>query len=652
MAKYRSKTIITIGFSTILVLLIVLIAVWLKGVYDNSNRLHRLVDKQNETRQLSDMRDAAYRRAITIYRMLSLEDPFDRDEEYILFRELGSNFMVARDKLLKSDFSPGEKLAWENASPLISKGGQTQSKAVELAMEEKTAEAEQILRDEAMPIQDIVMEKLSLMFDAQRDTVEKVLEDATRENQTTYILIILLGTVALMLGVFMIFVVRRTGTTEAALVEQGERIRALYQVSTMPGLSLHEQVSETLKLGCRLLGMDYGKVCKIDLDNNTNTSLNAYGFHESDLIPGSSIDLDKTYCDITFIAKKPIAFHNVTNSPYKIHPCYKITRIKAYIATTIILNGKKFGTISFSSKNRKKMPFSETDKDLVSLIGSWVSVSLEREFAQMELEDARDKAEEANRTKSAFLANVSHELRTPLNAIIGYSELLHEEAEDSFNSTSKGFVSDIDKINLSGQHLLALINDILDLSKIEAGKMELNFEYFSFKSVLNDVVETIKPLLKANNNTLRTVCSDDINNIYSDSKGLKQILLNLLGNAGKFTSQGTISLVINKEIRSSKPWILISVKDDGIGMTKDQVARLFQAFSQVDAATTTKYGGTGLGLAISRRICELMGGEIEVNSKLEYGSTFTVRLPIHPIASEKPLKATANNEEVIPAEVN
>lgn len=645
MAKYRLKTFITAGFATILVLLIAIIIVWIKGAYDNSNRLHRLVDKQNETRLLSNMRDAAYRRAISIYRMLSLEDPFDKDDEYLRFRELGNNFLVARDKLLKKEFSAQEKQAWENAKPLISKGGRTQSKAVELAMEEKLEEAEQILLDEVMPIQDLVMEKLSLMFDAQRDAAEQVLEDATAQNQTTYILIILLGTVALMLGVFMIFVVRRTGTTEAALVEQGERIRTLYEVSAMPGLSHREQASETLKLGCRLLGMDIGKVCKIDPHSNTNTPLNTYGFQEHNLIPENSLDLDKTYCSITFVAKKPIAFHNADISLYKDHPCYKITPIKAYIATTIVLNNKKFGTISFASKNPRKEPFSETDKDLVSLIGSWVSVNLEREFAQLELEEARDKAEDANRTKSSFLANVSHELRTPLNAIIGYSELLREEAEDL---GSVEFASDVDKINSSGQHLLSLINDILDLSKIEAGKMELNFEYFPFRSLLNDVVETIKPLMKANNNTLQTVCAGDINEIYSDSKGLKQILLNLLGNAGKFTKQGTISLIINKEIRSGQPWMEISIKDNGIGMTEDQIARLFQAFSQVDPATTTKYGGTGLGLAISRRICQMMGGEIQVSSKLEHGSTFTMRLPIYPMTNSKPAHTIPINDEVAP----
>ena len=234
---------------------------------------------------------------------------------------------------------------------------------------------------------------------------------------------------------------------------------------------------------------------------------------------------------------------------------------------------------------------------------------------------ASAQAEEASQTKSKFLANMSHELRTPLNAIIGYSEMLVEEITDR---GTPELVPDVEKIHGAGKHLLGLINNILDLSKVEAGRMELFLETFEIAPLLKEVTDTLLPLVDKNHNRLAISCPDEIGSMRADVTKLRQSLFNLLSNASKFTQGGTITLAVEQ---LEPDWITFKVSDTGIGMTPTQQAKLFQSFSQADASTTRRYGGTGLGLVITRQFCELMGGSIQVESEVEQGTTFTIRLP-------------------------
>jgi PAS domain S-box-containing protein len=244
-----------------------------------------------------------------------------------------------------------------------------------------------------------------------------------------------------------------------------------------------------------------------------------------------------------------------------------------------------------------------------------------------ELLQARREAEAANSAKSQFLAGMSHELRTALNAIIGYSEMLEEEAEEAGQAA---FVPDLRKIRSAGRHLLALINDILDLSKIEAGKLELYPEPFDLRTIVGEVATTVAPLVGQNGNRLEVRCADGLGTMHSDLTRTRQVLLNLLSNACKFTQRGTIGLGAERERGADGgEWVVFRDSDSGIGMSPEQLGKRFEAFSQADASTARHYGGTGLGLAITRRFCRMMGGDVTVASEVGHGSTFTVRLPAH-----------------------
>ncbi|MEG4494371.1 response regulator [Microcoleus sp. D3_18_C4] len=264
----------------------------------------------------------------------------------------------------------------------------------------------------------------------------------------------------------------------------------------------------------------------------------------------------------------------------------------------------------------------------------------DRKQAESAMQLALEAAESANRAKSTFLANMSHELRTPLNAIIGYSEMLQEEAEELGD---EAFVPDLEKIRTAGKHLLSMIDDILDISKIEAGRMDLYLETFDIHTLIESAVATAIPLVEKNGNTLEVYCPDNLDTMHADMTKVRQVLLNLLSNAAKFTQNGKIAIGVerikNEQLKmknqdessqiliSNSEFLSFRVADTGIGMTQEQLQRVFQPFTQADASTTREYGGTGLGLAISQRFCQMMGGSIEVSSTLGAGTTFTVLLP-------------------------
>ncbi len=306
------------------------------------------------------------------------------------------------------------------------------------------------------------------------------------------------------------------------------------------------------------------------------------------------------------------------------------SQLTSDIVESLQREGRWSGEIDFVHKDGSQgvveavvVPLLDRNGQQVASIGVSHDIT-ERVRGERELYAAKEAAEAANRAKSAFLANMSHELRTPLNAIIGYSELLEEELAETEQAA---LAPDLAKIRQAGKQLLALINDVLDLSKIEADRMELSLERFDVGALLKDVIISGQPLFVENSNAFQLEVSDDLGTMYADSTKLRQVLLKLLSNAAKFTESGQISLFAWRERSNGADWIRFDVTDTGIGMSQEQVDKLFEPFVQADPSIERKRGGTGLGLAISQRFCQMMGGGISVESRLGEGSTFSVRLP-------------------------
>lgn len=409
----------------------------------------------------------------------------------------------------------------------------------------------------------------------------------------------------------------------ATLSQQSERLRALYETTSKPGLSLDDQIDAMLQHGCRFLGMEMAKVCHIDTAAGTNTFLYTYCEPGLNITPGTRVKLADSFCSIAVKNNGPTAISHVALSEYRSYPCYEFSHLEAYIAAQVRIQGEVFGTVNFASRTPCAVPFSERDNDLINLIGSWIGVTLERQFAQRELSVAKESAEAGSVAKSAFVANMSHEIRTPLTAIIGYADM-SLQADQSMQER----IHALKTIHRSGTHLLRIINDVLDLSKIEAKRLEVDQARCSLFELMDDVEALTR--MKATEKGLAFIVNYQYpvpTHIESDALRLKQILVNLCGNAIKFTEKGQVHVNVGYDRISEL--LTMEISDSGIGLTAEEMSRLFQEFQQADAQIHRKYGGTGLGLALSQHLATLLGGKITVASKKGVGSKFTLAITQH-----------------------
>jgi signal transduction histidine kinase len=347
-----------------------------------------------------------------------------------------------------------------------------------------------------------------------------------------------------------------------------------------------------------------------------------YGMDETIIaaIRDRHIHIGETAIGRAVAQRRPIQIPDVQKDPSSVLDVIVRAGFRAHLSVPLLATNRTVGALVVRRKQAGE--FSKNTIDLLQTFGTQSVLAIQNARLFHEIEEKGHQLAEASQHKSQFLANMSHELRTPLNAIIGVSEMLREDAEALKQDTEP-----LDRVLGAGRHLLVLINDILDLSKIEAGRMELALSSFALAPLIADVVKTIEPLAAKNGNKVGVDCNSGIGTMHADQMRLRQALLNLLSNANKFTEHGTITINARQGAENGRDWVTLAVTDTGIGMTPEQMSKLFQEFSQASSTTASKYGGTGLGLVISRRFCQMMGGDITVESKPGRGSTFTIRVP-------------------------
>jgi PAS domain S-box-containing protein len=421
--------------------------------------------------------------------------------------------------------------------------------------------------------------------------------------------------------------------TEVELRTQNTYLTALHEtaLALLSGQQIEQLLENILAQATRLAGTSHGYIYLFDSEKNQAELVVGLGLF-TDLI-GAKLKEGEGLGGTVWQTGEPLLVDDYRTWEYRAsNPIYDV--LGSVVAVPLTQGTSLVGVIGMAHVDSETQ-FQIAEMDLLSRFAALASVAIENarlyqslqdevaEHSQTakELKKAKEAAEAANLAKSTFLANMNHEVRTPLNAVLNYSELLQEEARDQ---GLDNFVKDLQKIHWAGSHLLEIVSDILDLSLIEAGQMQFNLEMIDIESVVEEVATKTRPLAEKRGNTMRIEYASNAGMIYTDPARFRQVLHNLLNNAAKFTEKGGITLIVKRE---DADWIRLSVQDTGIGIAPEQMGLLFREFSQVDASTTRKYGGTGLGLAISRRLCRMMGGDVTVESQIERGSTFTIRLP-------------------------
>ncbi len=420
----------------------------------------------------------------------------------------------------------------------------------------------------------------------------------------------------------------------AELTQSIAELRALGEVGSLVSSSLDLQtvLSTIVTHAVQLSSADAGTIYEFDESDDVFVPRANYGLSDEavTMLRDSKLRMGEGGVGRAAALREIVQIPDVEQDPtYRMRDVMRRYGFRALLAVPLLREGRVIGGFVIRRKTVGEFP-----QPVVSLLQSFAAQSvlaIQNARYFREIQDKSEALAAASQHKSQFLANMSHELRTPLNAIIGVTEMVLEDARDLKRDDE---IEPLERVLRAGRHLLALINDILDLSKIEAGKMDMHLESFPVAPLIEDIIKNIQPLAAKSGNELTVSCPAGVGTMHADQTRVRQALLNLVSNANKFTERGKVTVDVRRASEGGRDWITAAVKDTGIGMTPEQLGRLFQEFMQADASTTRKYGGTGLGLAISRRFCQMMGGDITVESEVGRGSTFTIRLPAEVLAAQ------------------
>ena len=617
----NSTKIIILAASTVFFLITCLVLFAAYNIDKSSQSLNHMDNHQEIQERLMTVKNSISNRAFILFKIHGTKVATERDKYFNEFQQQTQIFEQEKAALNESTHNHH----WQNIQVKVLENYSFQNQIADLLRYKDAKIVSSPIIAEFTNNQSKRMTEFNNLFNTKSDHAQHH-RNIVENNDSFRNILTAFGLFTIGIG---IMVTRSTvieiNKIEGNISSKTERIRELYKISGLP-ISIDEQIYEMLKLEAQVLDMEIGKVCKIEPEEDKNTFIHIYSIPSLNIPQGRVAKLERTFCSIAYKREEPLAIDHVAKSKYKNYMCYSYSKQESYIAHQVWVKGKLFGTISFSSSKPRKKPLTEVDKELIRLMANWVSVTLERKMAAEEMAKAKQIAEQASVEKSSFLANMSHEIRTPLTAIIGFADNLQ-----AGNYTDNQRTQWTGSIVRNSTHLHQIINDILDLSKIEAGQLEIEKNNISPSQILDELDSII------GSRTRDKGIEFNINyqfpypkTVLSDPTRLKQILINLCGNALKFTKEGSIT--IETYCVKSKHQLVFEVIDTGIGMSDEQTKKIFQPFSQADSSTTRKYGGTGLGLTISRQLTEKLGGEISCQSKTNGGSVFVVSVNTGPLS--------------------
>ncbi|MDH5217602.1 MAG: GAF domain-containing protein, partial [Gammaproteobacteria bacterium] len=558
----KSHKILIISFISTLAIFLGLLYITISATMHREEYISYIFAEREKTIAFSRLRDIANRRNIALHKMTVAEDSFERDKYFQQFIEAGNTGMNLRDNILQQYPSQRMTKIWDSLKPIFAEAKLASEKVVDLVQKERIKDAKNLLFIDVQNALEKLNQRINEIIENQNNLIDERITHNDEHKFISYSLIIIFFITFLLVAFLLQYTIRRTLKSEKQIVEQAKRIRSLYDITSLSMESFEEQVRKTLSLGCKVLGLEAGKVAKIDREEDTNeVEYLVYGDTSIDVREGDVLPLAHTYCDIPYRTEKPIAIHHASHSEYRNHPGYHRSDMETYIAVPIWVNNIKYGTVSFSGK-QPRLPFDEPEIDIVKLIAQWVSVNIERERYRLTELD-KQRADAANQAKSEFLAHMSHEIRTPLTAIIGFAD-----ASLDVDQSISERISALRTIANSGKHLNNIINDILDVSKVEAGKLQVESIECSITAILNEVQELMNYQAKSKGLKFNIEYKFPFpDKIMSDPVRIKQILLNLCSNAIKFTSQGFVRIKPSYDVEQQV--LLFDVLDSGIGMTEE-----------------------------------------------------------------------------------
>jgi len=624
MQSTQTQSSIGIGFFAIAALFFAIVAIWLTMVSNNNANLRQLDRGESQRQLVFAMRDAAHQRNLALFRMVALQDAFARDSEYLRFKESAGHFIIARQQLLKQFVDANTTKHWEKLKPLIQHSETLQNAIVEMIMEDNNASALALIQQEFIPTQRRVSRELSKMLNATREDIIAKLDAASAATHTHYKIILLLVLVATSVGyVIAKMVVRRNVEAHNVLQTKNQQVHALNAAMSKPHTTIEEQISSILKLGSEFLRLESVLLFKREfnlpatvLDRHPATpTLQTHSEQQLvDYLPNTIEDTEILLVTPSSPSKVPVSLSELL----------QIEGITTLIATKLKATSRTEHFVVFLQK--KNIPLPSDANELIDLLSNKLTVLLEQQETLSYLQHARLAAETANKAKNVFLANITDTLRTPLNSIMNYSQELRGKLTQQQDIECN---DDLDKILESGQQLNSLISNLLDMTQLESGSMTLEHQHLDIGLLLQDIKTELEPTISKTGSHFELQTLNELGTMHSDSSRIRQVLMTLLSFAGRLTQQDRISLTAWREPCPEDDWLYFEIKDNGNGISKKQLNHLFKMIITDSLDNEVAPVSAEIQLAISKKICELLGGDILVDSKPNHGTTFTVCLPCH-----------------------